>query len=158
VYLTVAQIGHEVLTSGAPGLLQGRFWYNRINPICTVAWRPTMKPPLIAVVDDDTAFLEVMSDLLIEEGYQVRTYTNGSEAYQQLKNAPPTLIILDIRYAAPESGWETLELLRLDPTTAPIPIIVCSADVMLFRAQSDRLAAMCVILLEKPFLIDELLN
>ena len=112
---------------------------------------------LIAVVDDDTLFVEVLSDLLAEEGYQVQTYKNGADAFPQLRDQPPALIILDIPGIAPTQGWKTLELLCSDPMTMTVPIIVCSADIFMLRDQADRLAALHISVLEKPFSIEDLL-
>lgn len=58
----------------------------------------------------------------------------------------------------PEAGWKTLELLRLDPETTDIPVIICSADTRAVRAKEDWLRERDVKILEKPFNLDDLLN
>lgn len=112
----------------------------------------------IDVVNDDTEFLALMRDLLAGDGYDVRTHRVAAHAYAALKADRPDLIILDIRMETPEAGWQVLELLRLDPATTAIPVIVCSADAPFLRAKEVHLRARGCRTLEKPFTLDELLT
>lgn len=111
----------------------------------------------IAVVNDDTEFLELMRDLLELEGYTVLTLKVALRAYAGLKADLPDLIILDIRMETPEAGWQLLELLQLDPATTRIPVIVCSADAPFLRAKEAHLRERGCRTLEKPFLLEEML-
>jgi DNA-binding response OmpR family regulator len=83
---------------------------------------------LIAVVDNDLPFLNLMQELLTEEGFRVILHHEGDTAYALIRKEQPDLVILDIRLEHPEAGWKVLELIRLDPETTHIPVIVCSAD------------------------------
>lgn len=112
----------------------------------------------IAVVNDDTDFLELMRDLLELEGYEVKTLKTAVHAYAALKSTRPDLIILDIRMETPEAGWQLLELLQLDPATTGIPVIVCSADAPFLRAKEAHLSERGCRTLEKPFNLEELLT
>jgi two-component system phosphate regulon response regulator PhoB len=114
-------------------------------------------PALIAVVNDDSAFLELMAELLEGEGYDVYTNRAATSAYPELKARRPDLLILDIRMETPEAGWQLLEVLALDPATRSIPAIVCSADAPFLRAKEPRLRELGYDTLEKPFDLDELL-
>jgi CheY-like chemotaxis protein len=113
--------------------------------------------PLVAVVNNDTAFLELMKELLDDEGYETLIHKEGSTAYQRVKKEQPALLILDIRLGAPEEGWNVLELLKLDPKTAGMPVIVCSADAVQLREKAPRLRELGCVTLEKPFDLAELL-
>lgn len=113
--------------------------------------------PLIAVVNDDTTFLKLMHDLLTDEGYQVVLHIEGGSAYQHVKQEMPDLVILDIRVEHPEPGWVTLDLIRLDPVTTRIPVLVCSADTRQLREKAARLREMRCDTIEKPFDLDNLL-
>jgi two-component system sensor kinase FixL len=117
-----------------------------------------MAHPLIAVMNDDTVFLQLMHDLLTGEGYRCIICKEGDKVYPLIKEQQPKLVILDIRMGAPETGWMVLELLRLDPATAPIPVIVCSADTVFLRAKEDALHALKCDILEKPFDLEALLE
>lgn len=74
-----------------------------------------------------------------------------------MKAERPEAIVLDIRMGDPETGWTVLELLRLDPAAATIPVIVCSADSIFLRAKEAQLRALHYDILEKPFDLDTLL-
>ena len=116
-----------------------------------------MAKPLIAVVNDDTIFLELMHDLLTQEGYRTAIWKEGDRAYEMIKEHRPLLVILDIRMENPDTGWMVLELMRLDPQTARIPVIVCSADTQRIREKEAYLREKNCDVLEKPFLLDDLL-
>jgi CheY-like chemotaxis protein len=68
-------------------------------------------------------------------------HIEGANAYELIKREMPDLIILDIRIEHPEAGWVTLDLLRPDPATTRIPIIVCSADAAQLREKAPMLEA-----------------
>ena len=111
----------------------------------------------IAVVNNDTAFLELMGELLGGEGYRTLICKEGDKAYALVKERQPDLVVLDVRLDHPESGWTILELLRLDPATARIPVIVCSADGRFLREKAASLSDLDCDVLEKPFDLDMLL-
>lgn len=110
----------------------------------------------IAVVNNDTVFLEMMAEVLREGGWETDIYREGDRAYEQLKASPPDLIILDIRMESPETGWTLLELLTLDPAMLPIPVIVCSAAILDLRQHEELLSLYGVAVLPKPFNIETL--
>jgi DNA-binding response OmpR family regulator len=116
-----------------------------------------MTQPLIIVVNNDTEFLDLMHDLLNMEGYRTTICKEGDKAYALIKEAQPDLVVLDIRLEHAESGWTILELLRLDPATTRIPVIVCSADSRFLRDKATSLQALRCDILEKPFDLDALL-
>lgn len=118
------------------------------------------KPPRrIVVINDDTVFLNLMSDLLSEvEGYEVRVCREGSRAYTFVKEQRPDLVILDIRIDGQEAGWSILECLTLDPETSPIPLIVCSAAIRDLQAHQMLLDRYGIDVLPKPFDLDTLLS
>jgi DNA-binding response OmpR family regulator len=112
----------------------------------------------IAVVNDDTAYLELMHDLLEEEeGYAVSICKEAGDAYEFVKQLQPDLVILDIRVGYEENGWTILELLTLDPATRPIPVIVCSAAVNSLHEHDALLQQYDCEVLPKPFDLDVLL-
>ncbi len=116
-----------------------------------------MSKPLIAVVNDDTTFLGLMQDLLDGQGYRTMLITEGDEAYHKIRKEKPELVILDIRLEHAESGWVVLDLLRLDPETTSIPVIITSADAQALKAKTEMLAAQGIDCLEKPFRLADLI-
>jgi CheY-like chemotaxis protein len=117
-----------------------------------------MPEPIIAVVNNDTDFLNLMDELLTLEGYTTIICREGDRAYALMKEVRPDLIVLDIRLEHAETGWTILELLRLDPATTKIPVIVCSADSGFLREKAPSLHELHCDILEKPFDLDMLLE
>ena len=52
---------------------------------------------VIALVDDDWNILSSLSMFLETEGYTVRTYSDGVEAYEGIYRQPPALALVDIK-------------------------------------------------------------
>lgn len=112
---------------------------------------------VIAVVDDDSALIDLICELLADEGYDTISHKVGNTAYKMIKAKQPDLVVLDIRLETPDAGWLILELIRLDPQTTAIPVIVCSADAQFLKAKEEHLREKGCCVLEKPFNLDELL-
>ena len=117
-----------------------------------------MPSPLIAVVDDESIFVEMVSEILTDEGYRVITSVNASNALPIIRQQRPELIILDIRMEKPDAGWTVLSTLRLAPETLHTPVIICSADGRFLSDKSTHLHVHGVEALEKPFNIEELVE
>ena len=109
----------------------------------------------ILVVDDTPANLRLLSSMLAEQGYKVRSVINGQMALTATRAAPPDLILLDINM--PEmNGYEVCEHLKADESTQDIPIIFISA----LDAIEDKVTAFTVGGLDyitKPFQFEEVL-
>jgi CheY-like chemotaxis protein len=113
----------------------------------------------IAVINDDTTFLDLMRELLEEEGnYEVLVCREWDSAYQFVKEERPDLVIQDIRIGGEEHGWTILNLLTLDPETAPIPTIVCSAAIQSLHEHQALLTKYGIHALPKPFDLQTLLD
>ncbi len=80
----------------------------------------------ILVVDDNPANLQVLSNILQGEGYQVRTVTSGKLALRAAERIPPDLILLDITMPDMD-GYQVCETLKKDKKLKSIPIIFISA-------------------------------
>jgi signal transduction histidine kinase/CheY-like chemotaxis protein len=79
----------------------------------------------ILVVDDDKHIRKLLREELENAGYIVREAKDGLEALNSIKGKKPDLIILDIMM--PQfSGFDVAAVLKNDPLTADIPIIVLS--------------------------------
>ena len=105
----------------------------------------------IFVADDNKDFLELMSELLRDEGYEVTVLHASDHAYTEIKHAAPDLVILDMTLEHPDDGWAILQLLKLDPETVRIPVIVCSAEVKLLTERKEQIEALNCFAVEKPF-------
>lgn len=80
----------------------------------------------ILIVDDTPTNLQVLFDLLSEQGYRVAIAKNGETALQRLESYQPNLILLDVMMPGID-GFETCQRLKANPTTATIPIIFMTA-------------------------------
>lgn len=83
------------------------------------------KIPTILVVDDDTPIRSLLRQELTETGYQVQEAANGKAALDMVRMSKPDLIILDVMM--PEiNGFDVAAVLKNDPATMDIPIIILS--------------------------------
>ena len=80
----------------------------------------------ILIVDDESANLRLLSDLLARESYLVRPADSSQLAIKSALEQPPKLILLDVKM--PEmDGFEVCRRLKQDKRTSDIPIIFVSA-------------------------------
>jgi CheY-like chemotaxis protein len=113
--------------------------------------------PRITVVNDNPEFLELMSAILDEDaGYDVSLFNGQEVGIDELAASDPDLVVVDLLLGG-ASGWEIVTLARADERLAPVPIIVCSADVSALRERAGDLERIgSVHVLAKPFSIDEI--
>ena len=114
-------------------------------------------PRRIAVVNDDTAFLDLMVELLTEEGYETHPFKETTTAYQGVRDLCPDVIILDVRMENDAAGWQLLDFIKLEPALSTTPIVVCSADIQALRDRSTHLQSKGCAILAKPFDLNDLL-
>jgi signal transduction histidine kinase/DNA-binding response OmpR family regulator/HAMP domain-containing protein len=79
----------------------------------------------ILVVDDDPNIRELLRQELQGAGYRVYTSTNGVDAIHRTKEVKPDLILMDVMMPQ-MSGFDAAAVLRHDPETAHIPIVILS--------------------------------
>jgi len=79
----------------------------------------------IMIVDDDDAIRSLLRQELTDGGYLIEEAKNGKDALESIRNHQPDLIILDVMM--PEmNGFEVASILKNDPKTLDIPIIILS--------------------------------
>src|SRR6201987_4365571 len=98
---------------------------------------PSMKQT-IALVDDDRNILTSVQMTLEQEGFQVRTYTDGESALQALNAKPVDLAVLDIKMPRMD-GMELLQRLR-QRSSMPV-IFLTSKDEEVDELMGLRLGA-----------------
>jgi two-component system phosphate regulon response regulator PhoB len=90
--------------------------------------------PKILVVDDEPEAVELVDFNLKQAGFDVLTAADGAEALKKAHGAVPSLVVLDLML--PEvDGLEVCKMLRRDPATANIPIVMVTAK----AAEIDRI-------------------
>ncbi|WP_315784079.1 response regulator [Fischerella sp. JS2] len=82
-------------------------------------------PPLVLQCDDDPSVRAVLQTMLERQGYRVMTVASGLEAVEQATVNHPDAIILNLMMPDMD-GWETLAILKQQPNTQNIPVIILS--------------------------------
>lgn len=111
-------------------------------------------PRHILIVEDEPDVMDAVQLLLEDEGYRVSTSRTGKEV-EGLASAPelPDLILLDMLLSG-RDGRDLVRLLKNQPKTQTVPVIMFSAHP---TARADTLAAGADGFVPKPFQIEELL-
>ncbi len=79
--------------------------------------------PLVLVVEDDPRAEALLRHSLEHEGYRVATARSGEEALIKAKALRPAVITLDVLLPGID-GWGVLEVVKADPQTRDLPVIV----------------------------------
>lgn len=108
----------------------------------------------ILAVDDTRDNLILVQTILESEGYEINLVTDGTAALQQVEQAPPDLILLDVMMPGMD-GYEVTRRIRNNPELSYIPILLITA----FHESSvvEGLDAGADDFIRKPFDTDELL-
>ena len=80
----------------------------------------------ILVADDEEDVLRLVSRNLKNAGFQVAEVTDGADVIAHMRNDTPALILLDVMPPG-LTGFEVCKLLKSDPRTNAIPIIMLTA-------------------------------
>lgn len=80
----------------------------------------------ILIVDDSPMIVDVFVAMLERGGYRPIAAYSGNECLEVLEDVRPGLILLDIMME-PMDGWETLEKIKMNPSTADVPVMMLTA-------------------------------
>ncbi len=110
----------------------------------------------ILIVDDMPENLNMLMQILTEQGYLVRPVLNGELALQVVQKSMPDLILLDILMPG-TNGYEVCRRLKAEERTRDIPIIFISAlNEMMDKIKAFDLGGVDYI--TKPFQAEEVLG
>ena len=118
------------------------------------------RQPHILVVNDTQEILDLMQELLEDEGYRVTTSLALLDV-AKVRSLGPDIIVQDLLFeGTQELGWKFLTLVRLDPALARIPLILCTAAVRTVKdpEMAEQLDRQGIRVVLKPFTIDDLLT
>lgn len=76
----------------------------------------------LLLVDDNPVNVELLGEILSQNGYSVSSSLNGFEALEMARSSKPDLVILDIAMPAID-GFEVFDIMRSDPATKDIPVV-----------------------------------
>jgi PAS domain S-box-containing protein len=118
--------------------------------------KPDQMRPLVLAVNDEPKVLELLTVLLEHEGYRVVTASNGQRALELAFSLEPDIVISDV--VMPQmDGLEFCRLLKQDPRTSGLPVLLASAVRTGKRNSLSALTAGADDYLEMPFRRQELL-
>jgi signal transduction histidine kinase/CheY-like chemotaxis protein len=89
--------------------------------------REAMTPtsPTVVIVEDDRRSRELFELYLERTGVEVVTARDGQEGLDIVRRLHPAAVVLDL-YLPKIDGWDVLALLKADPSTSAIPVIIVS--------------------------------
>jgi two-component system, NtrC family, nitrogen regulation response regulator NtrX len=109
----------------------------------------------ILVVDDEKDIRELVSDILVDEGYTTRLAWDSDSAYGEINSDPPDLVILDIWLKdSRHDGIDILKTVHRDNPDIPVVIISGHGNIEIAVAAVKQGA---YDFIEKPFNIDQLM-
>jgi CheY-like chemotaxis protein len=82
--------------------------------------------PKVLVAEDERDIRELIGFTLRFAGLDVTLTRNGAEAVEQAPQLKPDLIMLDVRMPK-MTGYEACRVLKGDPSTSKIPVVILSA-------------------------------
>jgi DNA-binding response OmpR family regulator len=105
----------------------------------------------VLVIEDELVLGQIMTDLLTDEGHELRLARNGREGLHSLRTWKPDVILLDLMMPVMD-GWAfRAAQRRLSPDLAGVPVIVLSGAREL-RTTAEMLGA--AVTIAKPFDLD----
>lgn len=81
----------------------------------------------ILIVDDESANRDSLTAVVEAEGYHAECANSGTQAIAAILESPPDLILLDVTMPGMD-GYEVASVLKRNPATASIPIIMVTAN------------------------------
>ena len=110
----------------------------------------------ILVVDDSKTELMYLTDILVKNGFLVRTAENAEDAFRRLVEEKPDLILMDVVMPG-QNGFQLTRAITRDPLYADVPIVMCTSK----NQETDRVWGMrqgAKDYITKPVDADELMS
>ena len=109
----------------------------------------------ILIVDDEKDIRELISEILIDEGYLTRLASNSAECLNKVQHNPPSLLILDIWLK--DSKMDGIDILKKVKSDYPnVPVVIISGHGNIEIAVS-AIKQGAYDFIEKPFNLEQLL-
>ncbi len=110
------------------------------------------------VINNSDNILALFQKILRKDDVEVFIQLFLNSDLHEVSKIKPDLIILDYYVGREGVGWEFLQLLKMDESTATIPVLVCTTAVKLANEIASYLATKHVTVLRKPFESRDLLG
>ena len=110
--------------------------------------------PRVLVVDDESDFIQLLKYNLENQGFDILTASDGVQALNAARRELPDVVLVDLMLPDID-GFSVCEILRSQPSTAKVPIIVVSAlDGEYVRSRGIQAGVACCF--KKPVDMKEL--
>ncbi|RMF01679.1 MAG: response regulator [Chloroflexi bacterium] len=101
--------------------------------------QPVNSQPKVLYAEDEAQLRQLVATMLEILGYDVTVASNGKVATEKAADWQPDVIIMDVRMPV-MNGPEAIKIIRSDPRTAHIPVLVLSANTDARTREMCRLA------------------
>ena len=105
----------------------------------------------IMVINNSDDILALFQKILATDDCQVFLQLFLNSDLREVRRIQPDLIILDYYVGREGVGWDFLQLLRMEESTAAVPVLICTTAVKLVHEIGGYLATKRVTFLRKPF-------
>lgn len=110
------------------------------------------------VINNSDDILALFQKILAGDDCEVFLQLFLNSDLREVRRIKPDLIILDYYVGREGVGWEFLQLLKMEDSTAAIPVLICTTAVRLVQEIAAYLATKRVSVLRKPFESRDLVN
>ena len=91
----------------------------------------------VLIVDDSKTELMYLTNLLVKNGFSVKTAENAEQAFRRLAEEKPELILMDVVMPG-QNGFQLTRAITRDPLYADVPVIMCTSKTQ----ETDRVWGM----------------
>lgn len=105
----------------------------------------------ILVINNSNDILSLFQKILESDDCKIFLQLFLNSDLRDVRRIQPDLIILDYYVGREGVGWEFLQLLKMEESTAEIPVLICTTEVKLVHEIAAYLATKRVSILRKPF-------
>ncbi len=106
----------------------------------------------VLIIDNDDSLLEVLSEILVYEGYEVTSLLETPDILLEIVKCDPNIVIIDYILDG-INGGELCCQIKNNPNTAKLPVLLMSAHSSVLRSLGDY---RCDAFIPKPFDIKEM--
>src|SRR5947209_3980029 len=107
----------------------------------------------VLLVDDDLTMVQMVAELLRQEGHEVFPYTNGNAATTALTTHAPELVITDLYFD--KTRPHGLEILKKARELSPPPVVIVITGFSSVETAKEAMRHGAFDYLEKPFKVDD---
>ncbi len=108
----------------------------------------------VLLVDDDLTMVQMVGELLRQEGHEVFPFSNGAAAVAALTTHAPDLVITDLYFD--KTRAQGLEVVRKARALSPPAVVIVITGFGTIETAVDAMKNGAFDYLEKPFKVDEL--